>query len=119
VTHYLGGDNEKAIRDLSEALRLDPRTGAQLHQSRAAYKKLRPARQVVADDGEAIRLDSEVPEYYDNRGLSLAAMGEYDKAIAITTGAAAAPRPNSSPTAATSYHLRASLVLRSATMKPR
>jgi len=31
-----------------------------------------------------------VPEYYDNRGLSLAAYGEYDKAIADYDQAAAA-----------------------------
>ncbi|WP_421611240.1 tetratricopeptide repeat protein [Bradyrhizobium ottawaense] len=49
----------------------------------------------MADDGEAIRLDPKVPEYFDNRGLTYAAMKEYDKAIADYDQALRlAPRPS-------------------------
>ena len=36
----------------------------------------------LADDNEAVQRDPSEPEYFDNRGLTYAAMKEYDKAIA-------------------------------------
>jgi tetratricopeptide (TPR) repeat protein len=95
VAYYLRGDNEKAVKDYDEALRLDPNRPRTYANRGAAYKKLGQLEKSVADDGEAIRLDPKVPEYYDNRGLSYAAMGEYDKAIADYDQAIRLePRPN-------------------------
>jgi tetratricopeptide (TPR) repeat protein len=51
-----------------------------------------------------------VPEYYDNRGLSLAAMGEYDKAIADYDQALRlAPKPNFFTNRGDSHHLKGEL----------
>ena len=38
--------------------------------------------QAIADESEAIKLDPLEPEYFDNRGLSYAENGDYDRAIA-------------------------------------
>ena len=37
--------------------------------------------QAIADESEAIKLDPLEPEYYDNRGLSYAENGDYDRAL--------------------------------------
>jgi tetratricopeptide (TPR) repeat protein len=59
------------------------RTGrAPMSTAQPAYKKLGKLDKTLADENEAIRRDAKVPEYFDNRGLADAAMGDHDKAIA-------------------------------------
>jgi tetratricopeptide (TPR) repeat protein len=59
------------------------RTGrAPMSTARPAYKQLGKLNKTLADENEAIRRDAKVPEYFDNRGLTYAAMGDHDKATA-------------------------------------
>ena len=44
-------------------------------------QKLGRNAEAIADESEAIKLDPSVPEYFDNRGLSYADEGEFDRAI--------------------------------------
>src|SRR4029077_2310561 len=48
----------------------------------AAYKKIGRTDRALQDSTSAIRIDPSEPEFFDNRGLDLAANGDYIGAIA-------------------------------------
>ena len=91
------GDNDRAIADYNEAIRLDPksalafRTGASLMQTKATYDR------AITDFNEAIRLDPKSAHAFRNRGIAYGGKGDIDRAIvdfneAIRTRSQECPR---------------------------
>jgi tetratricopeptide (TPR) repeat protein len=73
---------DRAIADITEAIRLDP-GNARAYQERAgAYHQKGDYDRAIADFTKAIQLDSEYHAAYNNRGLAYSHKGEYDNAIA-------------------------------------
>jgi tetratricopeptide (TPR) repeat protein len=82
AAYYFKDDYQPALKDFTDALKLDPKM-AQTHSNRGAiYHKLGQDDRAIADDNAAIKLDPSVPEYFDNRGLAEADNKDYDHAIA-------------------------------------
>ena len=79
---YFKQDYAASIKDLDEAIRLDPKSARAFTDRASTYAKLGRIDQAIADDTEAIRLDPLTPEFFDNRGLAYADNGDYDRAIA-------------------------------------
>ena len=78
---------DKAIADLSEAIRLDPElAGLYGNRGRAWFQKKEFDR-AISDLDQCIRLDPKAPEFYLYRGRGWFAKSEYDKAIADYTSA--------------------------------
>ena len=85
---YIGKrDYDRAIADLNEAIRLDPRNSAAYNNRGWAYIDKRDYDRAIADLNEAIRLDPRNSEAYNNRGWAYNGKGEYDRAIADTSEA--------------------------------
>ena len=77
------GDNDSAIADYSEAIRLDPRYSKAYGNRGNAYRAKGDYDRAVADYDQAIKIGSnEVQFDYNNRGLAYADKGDLDRAIA-------------------------------------
>jgi tetratricopeptide (TPR) repeat protein len=73
---------DKAVKDFTEAIRLDP-THADAYNGRGdAWKEKKEHDKAIIDYTEAIRLNPSFSFYYSDRGDSWRAKHEYDKAIA-------------------------------------
>ena len=76
------GDNDRAIADLNEAIRLDPKL-AMAHNNRgAAYNEQGDNDRAIADYNEAIRIDPKLAMAFSNRGNAYSDKGDNDRAIA-------------------------------------
>ena len=74
-------DYDRAIKDLDEAIRLDP-TYAYLFECRGScWGAKKDFNKAIQDYTEAIRLNPNNPFAFENRGFSWLAKGEYDNAI--------------------------------------
>jgi len=74
------GQYEKAIEDLTEAIRLNP--NAFIYGSRGlAHATLGQYEKAIEDYTEAIRLDPNFAHFYFVRGLVYADLGQYEKAL--------------------------------------
>ena len=76
------GQNEKAVADATEAIRLHTTNSAAFANRAAAYEGLNRTDLALADEDEAIRRDPTFVDYYNNRGLTYARLHDYDRAIA-------------------------------------
>jgi tetratricopeptide (TPR) repeat protein len=76
------GDNDRAIVEYSEAIRLDPKYPIAYNNRGAAYSAKGDNDHAIADYTEAIRLNPKVASAYINRGRAYLAKGEIDHAIA-------------------------------------
>jgi tetratricopeptide (TPR) repeat protein len=76
------GKVELAIKDFSEAIRLDPKHGQAYSLRGNAWHEKEAYDKAIADYTEAIRLEPKWAGVYTNRGNSWSEKGEYDKAIA-------------------------------------
>ena len=81
------GEPERALRDLTEALRLQRKNTAWWRTRAAIYDDLREQDEALADLGEAIRLEPKDAVNYLQRGILYKTAKEYDKAIADHTAA--------------------------------
>ena len=73
---------DRAIDDLTEAIRLDPKRAAAYQNRGAAYNGLGQYERAIDDLSQAIELDPENAGAYTNRGLAYFAVGRYDQAVA-------------------------------------
>jgi len=102
IDHSVAEAWDDAITDLSEALRLDPKSEIAYSERARAHSAKKEYDQAIADYTEAIRLDPKNAETYANRGpLFYYLKGESDKAIADFTEAIRLDPKN-----ATTYHNR-------------
>jgi tetratricopeptide (TPR) repeat protein len=76
------GENDIAIGDFNEAIRLDPKFENAYNNRGYAWTEKKEYDKAIADFNEAIRLDPKSAIPYNNRGDAWEAKGEYDKAIA-------------------------------------
>ena len=83
------GEHDKAISDLTEAIRINPESAATfVVRGNIFLKHKEDDGKAIADYDEAIRLEpAEFAVAYSNRGLAWSAKGEFDKAIADFTEA--------------------------------
>ena len=77
----LKGEYDNAIKDLTEAIRLDPRFPAAFNHRGIAWKAKGELDKAIKDYDEAIRLNPKYPTAFLNRGLVWSAKMEHDKAI--------------------------------------
>lgn len=73
--HYI-----QAIKEYSEAIRLDPEYVDAYNARGTAYDDLGLHERAIEDYNEAIRLDPEYAMAYYNRGYAYYDLGQYDKA---------------------------------------
>jgi tetratricopeptide (TPR) repeat protein len=76
------GDNDRAIADYDQAIRLNPKFADALNGRGAAHDNKGEYDLAIADYDQAIKLKPNLPEAYNNRGNAYADKGEYDLAIA-------------------------------------
>jgi tetratricopeptide (TPR) repeat protein len=75
------GEPENAIKDFTEAIRLNPKSASAFHSRGIVYRRMTEYDKAVADLTEAIRLDPEGAMAFSVRGITYSSMKEYDKAI--------------------------------------
>jgi tetratricopeptide (TPR) repeat protein len=75
------GETENAIKDYTEAIRLNPQSGYYNNRC-VAYRSLKEYDKAISDATEAIRLSADDPYPYSNRGECWYHKEEYKKALA-------------------------------------
>ena len=76
------GDNDRAIADYSETIRLDPNYAPAYNNRGNAWGDKGDTDRAIADYSEAIRLDPKFVPAYNNRGSAWGDKGNNDRAIA-------------------------------------
>ena len=80
--HRSKGEIDRAIADLTEAIRLDPKYAIAYSNRGLAYSDKDENDRGIADLTEAIRLNPKFAKAYNNRGFAYQRKGENDRAIA-------------------------------------
>jgi tetratricopeptide (TPR) repeat protein len=75
------GENEKALADLSEAIRLDPDRSAYFSNRGIVYDRLEEYDRAISDYNEGLRRDPMDAQTYSYRGRAYRAEKDYDQAI--------------------------------------
>ena len=81
------GNQERAINDCNEAIRLDPKYSKAYNNRGLAYQRRGEYDKSIADYSESIRLDAKDAIAFRGRGFASESKGELDKAIADYTEA--------------------------------
>jgi tetratricopeptide (TPR) repeat protein len=76
------GDNDRAIADLNEAIRLDPKSAMAFNIRAGTYHQKGDNDRALTDLNEAIRLDPKLAVAFNNRGNAYSNKGDNDRAIA-------------------------------------
>jgi tetratricopeptide (TPR) repeat protein len=76
------GDNDRAIADYSEAIRLDPKSATAFKNRGIAYLEKGDNDRAIADYSAAIRIDPEDANAFNSRGVAYRAKGDPARAIA-------------------------------------
>jgi len=82
IEYEAKGEDERAIADYSEAIKLDPKYVRAYGNRGILYARKGELDRAIADYSEAIRLDPKYVNAYGNRGNALRRKGELDRAIA-------------------------------------
>jgi tetratricopeptide (TPR) repeat protein len=82
VASMCADDYGSAIKDLSEAIRLNPKAAAWWNSRGTAYRLNKDYDKAIADYDEAVRLDPKYAAAHNNRGIARAKKKDYDKALA-------------------------------------
>ena len=85
VLYEQAGNREAAIKDYTEAIKLDPSNAVAFFNRGNAYDQLGDHDRAIADYTEAIKLDPNDADVYNNRGQAYDNKGEFDLAIADYT----------------------------------
>src|SRR5260370_73981 len=80
VAYGATGDNDHAIADYSDAIRLNPKVAGAYANRGRAYRAKGDNDHAIADYTKAIKLDPKLANAYDNRGRAYRAKGENDRA---------------------------------------
>jgi len=76
------GDYDRAMADLDEAIRLDPKYANAYNNRGVVHGSKGDDDRAIADYDRAIRLDPKYATAYNNRGFAYAGTGDYDRAMA-------------------------------------
>jgi tetratricopeptide (TPR) repeat protein len=82
VAHTLHGEYEAAVKDLSEAIRLNPKAAPWWNSRGTAHRTNKDYDKAIADYTEALRLNPKITDALNNRGTAYRAKKDYEKAIA-------------------------------------
>src|SRR5262249_7560433 len=82
VEHHSKRDNELAIADYNEAIRIDPDDADAFYGRGNAWREVGDNARAIADYDEAIRLDPNHAPALNNRGAAWLAKGQSDRAVA-------------------------------------
>ncbi len=82
LAYVARGDNDRAIADYNEAIRLNPTNGLTFNERGLAYKAKGDLDRAIADLNEAVRFNSSNADIHYNRGHMLMEKGDLDRAIA-------------------------------------
>ena len=74
------GENDRAIADYTEAIRLDPKYANAYINRGLAYREKGETDRAIADFTEAIRLDPKFADAYVNRGLAYEKLADFARA---------------------------------------
>lgn len=80
--HYLKGEFDRAIADLTSAITLNPKEAIAYYNRGNAYADMLQVDRAIADYTQAIALNPSDAGTYTNRGRAYSAKGEVDRAIA-------------------------------------
>jgi tetratricopeptide (TPR) repeat protein len=75
-------DSSRAIADISEAIKLDPKNTRYYNERAGSYRAAGQLDLALADFNELIRLEPKNDGWYMNRGQAFAEKGDYSRAIA-------------------------------------
>ncbi|WP_180274613.1 serine protease [Tychonema bourrellyi] len=75
------GDNDNTLKDLNEAIKLDPKDAKAYYNRGFVYYKKGDNDNALKDYNEAIKLDPKYAIAYNNRGLVYLGKGDYDNAL--------------------------------------
>ena len=78
----VSNDPDKALADLNESIRLDPKNAASYRNRADAWSEKGDPDKAITDDSEAIRLDPKDAGSYQHRSEMWGAKKDYDKALA-------------------------------------
>jgi tetratricopeptide (TPR) repeat protein len=81
LAYQAKGDNEQAIADFTEAIRLEPKFAHAFYNRSTVYQSEDDFDRAIAGYSKAIQLDSSYVRALNNRGLAYQAKGENDRAI--------------------------------------
>ena len=76
------GDDDRAVDDYDEAIRLDPKLASTYSGRCRAHRSNGKSALALVDCNEAIRLDPKSAPAYDNRAMAYFDKGDYERAIA-------------------------------------
>ena len=82
IAYRSKGENDRAIADYNEALRLDPKNAIAYANRGLAYRDKGDTDRAIADYTEAIRLDPKNARAYVNRGLAYEKLADFARARA-------------------------------------
>ncbi|MCC5660667.1 tetratricopeptide repeat protein [Nostoc sp. XA010] len=87
VNKYEAGNYEGAVKDLNQAIELDPKNALAYNKRGDAYYRLGDYEQAQADSSQAISLNPQDANAYFDRGFAFSELGKYKEAIADYTQA--------------------------------
>ncbi|SHL51782.1 Tetratricopeptide repeat-containing protein [Bradyrhizobium lablabi] len=80
--YYDKGEDDIAIADFNDALKIGPPNGTIFHNRGNAWRSKQDFARAIADYDEAIRLNPKEAYSYQNRGIAKQALGDLDGALA-------------------------------------
>ena len=97
MLHELSGERDAAVKDYTEAIKIDDTNALAFFNRGNAYDQLGQVDLAIADYTRAIKLDPTDPDFYNNRGQVYDSRGEHDFAISDYTEAIRLDATNARP----------------------
>lgn len=82
VAYRYKGENDRALQDINQAIRLDPNAANHYNNRGIIYRMKGEYDRAISDYDEAIWLKNDYPAAFYNRAITYSEKREYDKALA-------------------------------------